>query len=129
MPNVPIVVEKSPLIGISIPKIWKGASKMEEGDFREVPWEEISQSDEVKVSASEKDLGKILEKMGYETDEEGYIVHSETGEKVLANDEREIKLSDLGMVTGSKTFIRKNLASFSDYLATKERARKINYRT
>lgn len=88
--------------------------------FEEASWEEIYKGKNVKVVVSKEKLEEILREAGQDIDEDGHIVDAKTGEKVLANDYREIKIDDLGAVAaGSKIFIRKNWASFSDYLATK----------
>lgn len=89
--------------------------------IEESSWNEIKSSKDVEMTVSQKGMKKLLKKAGNDTDSQGFIV-DETGERVKANDEREIKMKSLGaLAAGSKVFIRDNLASFSDYLARKKR--------
>lgn len=88
--------------------------------IEEVSWDEISQEEDIEVIASRETIKKILKKSGNKIDNNGFILkHNEENE--TANDGLEIKLKELGAVAASsKTFIRNNLASFSDYLASKK---------
>lgn len=62
----------------------------------------------------------ILVDIGNNINQDGFVVDS-LGNTVKSKDEGEIKLKDLGVVaTGSKIFIRKNIASFNEYLIEKK---------
>lgn len=87
--------------------------------IKEASWEEVSEDERTEITVSDSSLKKIVAKMGYNI-ENGFITDSE-GTPIKSNDEREIKMGSLGGIgTGSKIFIRDNLASFSDYLAKKK---------
>lgn len=85
----------------------------------EAQWEDISKNERTEITVSDSSLKDLIIQMGYQI-EDGFITDPE-GEVVRSNDEREIKVESLGGIgTGSKIFIRDNLASFSDYLAKKK---------
>jgi len=59
--------------------------------------------------------------VGNKLDDDGFIVDAETSLRELSKDEDEIRLKQLGgLLTGSKVFIKKNIASFSEYLIEKK---------
>lgn len=85
----------------------------------EVGWEEVFESDRVEIVAAGSTLKKLVEMTGTTVTEDGRML-DETNSPVYANDEQEISFGELGAIAaGSKIFIRDNLASFSDYLASK----------
>ena len=65
-----------------------------------------------------KQMEKILEYIGNTTDGEKYIIDKKTKERELSIDSSEIRKEEIGAIfPGSKVFIKKNIAGFSQYLA------------
>lgn len=86
-------------------------------DIDEIPLDRILAHDKIDIIVSNTVLKDILLRSSYTIDEDGFLKEP-NGEIVMANDERELHIDDLGAIgSGSKIFIRKNLASFSDYLS------------
>ena len=91
---------------------------MEETDLNQVEiveWDEILKEKKLDIIVGTEQLKRILTIMGNDIDDEGYITAN--GKRVLAIDESEIKANAVGAILpGSKVFIRKNVAGFSQYL-------------
>lgn len=87
-------------------------------DFRK--WKETVSEGPVALILDGKEMEDALEICGNTVDKEGFII-DKTGEMEEANDSRPIRLDELGAVCpGSKVFIRKNIAAYSHYLATRK---------
>lgn len=87
-----------------------------EYDF--VEWDEILKEKNINFIVNKSQLKKLLEIIGNDIDDEGYVIDAKTGEREMAIDSDEIKLNKIGVVLpGSKVFIKKNLAGFSQYLS------------
>lgn len=86
-------------------------------DYSTIEWDEILNEKNIDFILTTPQIKKILEKIGNKVDDEGYIINIETGERVLAIDSDEVKPKQIGAVLpGSKIFIKKNIAGFSQYL-------------
>jgi len=86
-------------------------------DFKAEKWKNI-ENHNLDFILSKNQLKILLEKIGNSVDEEGYIIDRETKERVQTNDFDEITVKKLGAILpGSKVFIKKNIASFSQYLS------------
>ncbi len=83
-----------------------------------VEWETLLKEGMLDFILTGEQLRDIVQKLGYTIDEEGYVIDNETSERILSIDEEEIKASDLAAVLpGSAVLLKKNIASFSQYLA------------
>lgn len=59
----------------------------------------------------------VLSMFDKEVDEEGYIVESETGDRVLTPEGTEIRAEDLGVIAkGSQEFVEDNFVSLLNYV-------------
>lgn len=86
--------------------------------FSEEEWDNIKDHN-LDFILSKPQFSNLLEKLGNSVDEDGYIIDKKTNRRVESNDFAEVKIKRLGAILpGSKTFIRKNIASFSEYLST-----------
>ena len=82
-------------------------------------WKELGLEGPVSVVVDDEEMRNILGFCGNRVDKEGFIT-DRSGEREEANDSGPIKLSEIGAVCpGSKVFIRKDIAAYSHYLATK----------
>ena len=101
--------------------IWKGSIIMQ----KKIDWDEFLKNNKEFDIVIHKDLlPTILEDIKNETDKDGFIIDTGTGERIISKDEDDIKLSEFGVVaTGSKVFIKNNIASFSEFLIEKNRER------
>jgi hypothetical protein len=86
-----------------------------EGEF--LDFKDVKEEDQIHIVASTQQIRKILNLIGNDVDKKGFIIDLETKKRVLTPEFEEIKIKNLGAVLpGSKIFIRKNIASFSQYL-------------
>jgi hypothetical protein len=95
---------------------------MNEGiDYEQKEWDTlIKSSDELSFIVSSEQFHQILTELGNKIDADGFIIDAQTKIKEKSKDESEIKLSELGgILTGSKIFIKRNIASFSEHLLEK----------
>ena len=78
----------------------------------------IKNSKEINIICpNDKSMGELLKLIDNDVNDKGYIINKSTKELIISNDSAEIKLKELGAVmAGSKVFIKKNIASFSDFL-------------
>ena len=87
---------------------------IKEGEF--VDWDEILSNDEINFILTSEQMKKLLNKIGKDVDDEGFLI--ENDERILSLDSDEVKISEVGaLLPGSKIFIKQNIASFSQYLA------------
>ena len=67
-------------------------------------------------------IKQTLDNLENNTDKDGFVIDSKTGKRVYSIDEDDIRLEEIGSIaTGSKIFIKNNIASFSEFLIQKER--------
>ena len=93
-----------------------------------VSWEQLKkESTRVDIVASKEQLKEILPAVGNEVSEQGLVIDSETKDVEETNAGDDAKFDEFGglLSTGSKVFIKNNLASFSDHIEhLKERKKK-----
>jgi len=81
-------------------------------------WDDLNFS-EASFIVGKNQMKAFVEVVGNKVDDAGFIV-SKDGEKIKAQSEDEIKLTQLGSLSsGSKNFIKKNIASYSEFLSEK----------
>lgn len=83
----------------------------------------LSNCDKLNIVVNQSQFKKILEEVGTKVNpEDGLLVDSNTGEHEKSNSEDVIKFERLGVLSaGSKIFIEKNIASFSEFLVTRSK--------
>lgn len=92
-------------------------AEIEKAGFIRKDWNTILKNKRIDILVDKKQMVVLLEKLGHKIDENGFIIDAETGEKAQSNDGKEIKIEELGaIIPGTKNFIRKNIASFSQFL-------------
>jgi len=90
--------------------------KINESDF--VEWDEILKEKNIDFIVNTPQLKELLKLIGNDIDDEGYIIDAKTGEREMTIDSDEIKLKKIGAILpGSKVYIKRNIASFSQYLS------------
>jgi hypothetical protein len=88
--------------------------------MKELSWDNVFINDSVTILVNQDSMGSMLKDIGNEVDEDGDIIDSITKEKVVSQDEGNVKLKELGTISsGSKNFIKKNIASYSEFLSQK----------
>jgi hypothetical protein len=88
--------------------------------MEEISWDKVFLNDSVTILVNQNSMHSMLNELGNEIDEEGDIIDSITKEKVVSQDEGNVKLKELGTISsGSKNFIKKNIASYSEFLSQK----------
>ena len=94
----------------------------EQFEYDKEDWEVvIKDNKEIDFIVSENQFNQILNEVGDSLDEDGFIIDSKTKLRELSKDEDEIRLKQLGgLLTGSKVFIKPNIASFSQHLIEKK---------
>ena len=93
--------------------------KVEE-KFEEMDWKKIKDKD-FDLLATDELKREILTKIGYKIDGEGYLINEKTGQRVLAEDKKEINLDEdreVALLKGSHIFVR-NVAGYSQVLTEK----------
>lgn len=86
----------------------------------ELTWDNVFSNNSVNLIVNQNSMGLMLKEFGNDVDEEGYVIDSATKKRVLSQDEGEVKLKELGTISsGSKNFIKKNIASYSEFLSQK----------
>ncbi|MFB6208805.1 MAG: hypothetical protein ABEJ56_01555 [Candidatus Nanohaloarchaea archaeon] len=72
---------------------------------------------ETKVTFEKDAIEGVLEVFDKEVDEDGYIVESESGERILDREGENIKKDELGGVKkGSEIFLNDNFSSLVDFV-------------
>jgi hypothetical protein len=91
----------------------------DQNNLEYITWENILKDyKKINFILSKEQIEKILARIGDSIDKESYIINNSTKERELAIDSAEIKSNEIGAILpGSKVFIKKNIAGFSDYLA------------
>lgn len=80
-------------------------------------WEEILDKN-INIILNNEQMELLVKKMGCAIDVEGFIIDPATKERKHSIDSAEINIKELGAIMpGSTVFIKKNIASFSQYLA------------
>ena len=91
-----------------------------EGEFLE--FKDLDSAENISFIMTPNQIKNVLNIIGNGVDKKGYIVDLKTKERVLTPEFEEIKLNQLGAILpGSKIFITKNIASFSQYLVKRKR--------
>lgn len=81
-------------------------------------WSDLDMSN-ASFIVEDSQMTKFVNLVGNEVSEDGFVVDKE-GRRVTSQDEDEIKLKQIGSLSsGSKNFIKKNIASYSEFLAEK----------
>ena len=90
-------------------------------EFEQAKWEDILKSNgEIDIIVSKNQFREVLNDLGNEVGPEGLIIDKETKKPVISQDRGEVRIGELGgILSGSKVFIKKNIASFSEFLAEK----------
>lgn len=88
---------------------------------KELSWDEILSCDgEVDLIFEKEQLKKILSDLGNHVDEEDFVTDINTTKRIIGQDGGEIKFNQLGgILSGSKGFIKKNIANFSEFIFEK----------
>ncbi|HEX9429365.1 MAG TPA: hypothetical protein VF944_03230 [Candidatus Bathyarchaeia archaeon] len=87
-------------------------------EYDQIKWEDLLKEKRLDLILTRDQLVAIIRQLGHKIDDEGYVLDRETGERVLSIDGGEIKADDVAAaLPGSEVLIRKNIASFSQYLA------------
>ena len=91
-------------------------------DYESIKWEDlIKESDEIDFVVSDEQFKKVLQKIGNNLDNDGFIIDSITKNREKSKDQDDIRLKELGgLLTGSKIFVKRNIASFSEHLIEKK---------
>lgn len=91
-----------------------------EFDFEPVTWKDLINNTEINFIVSEEQFKIILHEIGDKLDKDGFIVDSKNSMREQSQDHDDIRLEELGgLLTGSKVFVKKNIASFSEHLIEK----------
>ena len=90
------------------------------GEF--LDFSKLNEKDKITLIMPANQMRKILNVIGNDIDRKGFVLDTKTNEKVLTPEFEEIKLKNVGAVLkGSKVFIKKNVASFAQYLIKQEK--------
>ena len=91
-------------------------SPAESGEYDLLDWEHVLQEKRVDILLSREQLGMILQKLGHQLDAEGYVLDA-AGERIVSIDGDEIRAADVAAaLPGSEVLLKRNIASFSQYL-------------
>ncbi|MEK6792434.1 MAG: hypothetical protein AABX96_03360 [Nanoarchaeota archaeon] len=83
-------------------------------------WDSVFAESNVSFLVNKPMMKEFLKDLGNGIDDKGFVVNAENKKRVISQDEDEIKLKDLGSISsGSKNFIKDNLASYAEFLAQK----------
>lgn len=101
---------------------------IEQFEYDKEAWESIIKDNkEIDFIVSENQFNQIINEIGNSLDEDGFIIDSKTKLRELSKDEDEIRLKELGgLLTGSKVFIKSNIASLSQHLIEKKLSKSDN---
>jgi hypothetical protein len=89
-----------------------------QGDYDVVSWDEVLAKKKFDLLVTHDQLIDLLRRLGHHIDDQGYVLDRETGERVLSIDGGEIKAAEVAAaLPGSEVLLKKNIASFSQYLA------------
>jgi|TARA_Y100000034_G_C6850263_1_gene385698 type II secretory pathway component GspD/PulD (secretin) len=87
--------------------------------MEDLNWDFVLSNNDVLMITSETKIKEFLKELGNEMDDETFIIDDKK-KRVISQDESEIKFSDLGSISsGSKNFIKDNLASYVEFLSQK----------
>ena len=85
-------------------------------------WEDVFSNNSISLLVDKNTMKLMLNEVGNELDADEDIIDSITKKKVISQDGGNIKLRELGTISsGSKNFIRKNIASYSEFLSQKRK--------
>jgi hypothetical protein len=87
-------------------------------DFDEVDWSALLKERQIDLLLTREQIVDSLSKLGHRIDTEGYVLDRTTGERIISIDGDEIKADEVAAaLPGSEVLLKKNIASFSQYLA------------
>ncbi len=87
-------------------------------EYDQVEWKELLREKRLDFILTSEQLTDIIQKLGHRIDDEGYVRDRETDERILSIDGGEIRADEVAAaLPGSEVLLRKNIASFSQYLA------------
>ncbi len=87
-------------------------------EYDQVEWEELLKEKQLDLILPRSKLLEMIHQVGHKIDEEGYVLDGVTGERILSIDGDEIRASQLAAaLKGSEVLLKKNIASFSQYLS------------
>jgi len=88
--------------------------------MEEMNWDLIFAGDNVSFVVNKSQMKEFLKDLGNDVGDDDFISNVEDKKRVISQDEDEIKLKELGSISsGSKNFIKDNLASYAEFLAQK----------
>lgn len=86
-------------------------------EYEKVEWDSLLKEKRLNFILSAEQLIRLAEKLGNKIDPDGFILDQE-GKRMFSVDAAEIRADDLAAILpGSELLLRKNVASFSQYLA------------
>lgn len=100
-----------------------GDNMNETFEIDEIDIGKIKKDEKLTIYVNQKQKRNILKILGYAIDSDGYIVSREKNIRIIASDNDEIKLKDVGIVKPANSphiLIKNNLGSLSEYVAEKE---------
>ena len=72
---------------------------------------------ELFIITNESSAKEILFDLKIKTEEDGFLTDIQTGEPVISNDDEELSIKKFGaLLPGSRVFVKKNIAGYSQYL-------------
>jgi hypothetical protein len=93
---------------------------MEEGNF--IGDESLSKSQSITLIVAPNQTRQVLNLVGNDIDKKGFIINKNTKERIYTLEYEDLEVKKLGaIVPGSKIFLKKNIASFSQYLVNRNR--------
>lgn len=102
-------------------------SKEKRNEYDFVEWDEILKEKNIDLIVNKPQLKELLKIIGNDIDNEGYVIDAKTGEREMTIDSDEIKINKIGAVLpGSKVFIKKNIAGFSQYLSEYKHKKRVD---
>lgn len=91
-------------------------------EYEEVSWKDIvSKNNQLDFIVSGEQFKQVLHEVNDTLDEDGFIIDTSTEQREVSKDGDDIRLEQIGgLLTGSKVFVKKNIASFSEHLIEKK---------
>ncbi len=87
--------------------------------MEDLDWDFVLSSNDVSIITNETQIKEFLKELNNNVDGENFVLDSDE-KKVISQDGGEIKITELGSISsGSKNFIKDNLASYAEFLAQK----------
>jgi hypothetical protein len=91
-------------------------------EYEEVSWKDIvNKNNQLNFIVSSEQFKQVLHEVNDTLDDDGFIIDANTEKRELSKDGDDIRLDQIGgLLTGSKVFVKKNIASFSEHLIEKK---------